>query len=267
MSTKSEFVTTMEAQLKKWDADVDALAAKGEKVSADARAAYYARIKDLRASREVAQKTFQEILAASESARAQLQAWNGSDLGSDAKSSRENVVGPRQVSAEARGHRMAREGSTVAAIGLIVRQGALAADPVFKARIFHGALPYKGASKSALYCFGSRLLCVPALAARRLPRLGEIASAQAWKSDPESFAGGPARAGPRPFIPATGTRVHAAWERAVRVRRRAQSRLFSDGLHRVAAVRDGEWFVGGNRGGRQRGTGRSGVVHGRREHA
>jgi multidrug resistance efflux pump len=74
MSTKSEFVTTMEAQLKKWDADVDALAAKGEKVSADARAAYYARIKDLRASREVAQKTFQEIRAASESARAQLQA-------------------------------------------------------------------------------------------------------------------------------------------------------------------------------------------------
>ena len=74
MSTKSEFVTRMETQLKKWDADVDALAAKGEKVSADTRTAYYARIKDLRASREAAQKTFQEISAASESARAQLQA-------------------------------------------------------------------------------------------------------------------------------------------------------------------------------------------------
>ena len=74
MSTKSEFVASMDAQLKKWDADVDALAAKGEKVSADARAAYYAQIKDLRASRAVAQKTFQEIRAASESARAQLQA-------------------------------------------------------------------------------------------------------------------------------------------------------------------------------------------------
>ena len=70
MSTKSEFVTKMDAQLKKWDADVDALAAKGEKVSADARKAYYAQIKDLRSSREVAQKTFQEILVASESARA-----------------------------------------------------------------------------------------------------------------------------------------------------------------------------------------------------
>ena len=61
MSTKSEFVTKMETQLKVWDADVDALAAKGEKVSADARKAYYAGIKDLRSSREVAQKTFQEI--------------------------------------------------------------------------------------------------------------------------------------------------------------------------------------------------------------
>jgi hypothetical protein len=74
MSGKSEFVTKMETQLKVWDAAVDALAAKGEKVSADARKAYYAGIKDLRSSREVAQKTFQEVLVASESARAQLQA-------------------------------------------------------------------------------------------------------------------------------------------------------------------------------------------------
>jgi predicted NBD/HSP70 family sugar kinase len=74
MSTNSEFVARMETQLKKWDADVDALAAKGEKVSADARAAYYARIKDLRTSRDAAQKTFQEIVVAGESARAQMQA-------------------------------------------------------------------------------------------------------------------------------------------------------------------------------------------------
>lgn len=74
MSTKSEFVTKMETQLKIWDAAVDALSAKGEKVSADTRKAYYTGIKDLRASREVAQKTFQEILVAGESARAQLQA-------------------------------------------------------------------------------------------------------------------------------------------------------------------------------------------------
>jgi hypothetical protein len=41
-------------------------------VNADTRTAYYAQIKDLRASRAAAQKTFQEISAAGESARAQL---------------------------------------------------------------------------------------------------------------------------------------------------------------------------------------------------
>jgi len=70
---------------------------------------------------------------------------------------------------------MALEGSTVAAIGLIVRQRALAADPVFRARICHSALPYKGASKSALYCFGSRPLSVPALATGRLRKARRIA--------------------------------------------------------------------------------------------
>lgn len=74
MSKNSEYVARMETQLKKWDADVDALAAKGEKVSADGRSAYYARIKELRASRDAAQKTFQEIRAAGETARAQMQA-------------------------------------------------------------------------------------------------------------------------------------------------------------------------------------------------
>ena len=74
MAKNSEYVTRMESQLKKWDADVDALAAKGEKANAEARAAYFAQIKDLRANRDAAQKTFQEILVANESAGAQLQA-------------------------------------------------------------------------------------------------------------------------------------------------------------------------------------------------
>ena len=74
MSMNTEYVARMETQLKKWDADVDALAAEGEKASAGARAAYYERIKDFRASREAAQKRFQEIRAASESAGAQMQA-------------------------------------------------------------------------------------------------------------------------------------------------------------------------------------------------
>ena len=40
MSRNSDFVAMMDKQLKKWDADVDALAAQGEKASATARAAY-----------------------------------------------------------------------------------------------------------------------------------------------------------------------------------------------------------------------------------
>ena len=74
MSMNTEYVARMETQLKKWDADVDALAAQGEKASADARAAYHEQIKDLRASRDAAQKKFQEIRVASESAGEQMQA-------------------------------------------------------------------------------------------------------------------------------------------------------------------------------------------------
>ena len=74
MSTNSSYVTTMEAQLKKWDADVDALAAQGESANAEARKAYHEQVKRLRASRDAAQKTFQEIRAANEAAGAQMQA-------------------------------------------------------------------------------------------------------------------------------------------------------------------------------------------------
>ena len=74
MSMHSEYIARMEAQLKKWDADVDALAAEGKKAGAEARAAYDERMKDLRASRDAAQKTFLEIRQATESAGAQMQA-------------------------------------------------------------------------------------------------------------------------------------------------------------------------------------------------
>jgi hypothetical protein len=69
----NEYLARMETQLKKWDADLDALAAEGEKAGAAARAAYHVRIKDLRAKRDAAQKTFQEIRAASGAAGEQLQ--------------------------------------------------------------------------------------------------------------------------------------------------------------------------------------------------
>ena len=74
MGTNAEYVARMQTQLKQWDADVDALAARGEKASAEARIAYQERIKGLRASRDAAHKRFQEIRVASESAGAQMQA-------------------------------------------------------------------------------------------------------------------------------------------------------------------------------------------------
>ena len=71
MSTNAEYAATMKAQLKKWDADFDALATRGEKAGSDA---YHEGIKALRASRNAAQKSVDEIRFASESAGAKLKA-------------------------------------------------------------------------------------------------------------------------------------------------------------------------------------------------
>jgi hypothetical protein len=74
MAKNAEYVIKMETQLKKFDADVDALAAKGEKANEAARATYHEQMKSLRANRDAAQKTFQEIRVATEAAGAQLHA-------------------------------------------------------------------------------------------------------------------------------------------------------------------------------------------------
>jgi hypothetical protein len=64
----------MKTQLKQWDADLDALGARSELASAEARAATHERIKELRANRDAAQKAFQQMRAAGESAGVQLKA-------------------------------------------------------------------------------------------------------------------------------------------------------------------------------------------------
>ena len=74
MIKNSEYVARMETQLKKWDADLDALAAKGEKASAEMRAAYHERVSELRASRGAVQTTFKQMTAATASAGEQMQA-------------------------------------------------------------------------------------------------------------------------------------------------------------------------------------------------
>ena len=67
MSKKDEYFTMMEAQIKKWDAEVDKLRARSHEVSTEARAKYDEQIKAMRASRDAANKKLQEMRAASES--------------------------------------------------------------------------------------------------------------------------------------------------------------------------------------------------------
>jgi hypothetical protein len=74
MSTNTEFIHQIEQQLNKWDADVDALRAHGKTLATDARAAYFGRLKELRASRDAAHKSFQEIRCASEESATHLRA-------------------------------------------------------------------------------------------------------------------------------------------------------------------------------------------------
>ena len=74
MNKQSEYVARMETQLKKWDAEVDALAAKGKEASAASYAAYEKQIEHLRSGREAMKKSFQEMQVATEAAGAKMQA-------------------------------------------------------------------------------------------------------------------------------------------------------------------------------------------------
>ena len=73
MTKKDEYFATMEAQIKKWDAEVDKLRAKSEQMSAEASAKYAEQLKVMRANRDSAHKRLQEMRAASESAWQHMQ--------------------------------------------------------------------------------------------------------------------------------------------------------------------------------------------------
>ena len=73
-SKKDEYVTMMESQIKKWDAEVDKLRAKGAQLTAETHAKYDEQLMAMRASRDAAQKKLQELRTASESAWQQMQA-------------------------------------------------------------------------------------------------------------------------------------------------------------------------------------------------
>jgi molecular chaperone GrpE (heat shock protein) len=92
MGIQTEYVARMKAQLKQWDADLDALAARTELASVEARAASQERIKDLRASRDAARKAFEQMRAAGEAAGAHMKtgmeaAWKSIQKGLDRASS------------------------------------------------------------------------------------------------------------------------------------------------------------------------------------
>jgi len=70
MSLNSEYVARMQTQLKQWDAELDALAARSEKSGEQARAT----IRELQASRDAARSYIDKIRFAGESAGAQLHA-------------------------------------------------------------------------------------------------------------------------------------------------------------------------------------------------
>ena len=71
MSKNSDYVTTMKAQMRQFDKDVDAL---GAQAGSQARAAYTSQLKHLRESREAGQRTFLLLQVASESADARMHA-------------------------------------------------------------------------------------------------------------------------------------------------------------------------------------------------
>ena len=78
MGKKDEYCATMESEIKKWDAEVDNLNAKGKQMGADVRAGYDTQVKAMRADRDLAYTKLQEMRTANESA------WHHMQAGMDA---------------------------------------------------------------------------------------------------------------------------------------------------------------------------------------
>ena len=73
MGKKDEYCATMESEIKKWDAEVDSLNAKGNQMSVDARASYATQLKAMRADRDLAYSKLQDLRTANESAWQHMQ--------------------------------------------------------------------------------------------------------------------------------------------------------------------------------------------------
>ena len=73
MSKKDEYIAQMQSQLKKWDAEIDAMTAKANEIGAEARDKYYDQLKTMRTSREAVTQKMHEVTSASEAAWQEMQ--------------------------------------------------------------------------------------------------------------------------------------------------------------------------------------------------
>ena len=71
MSKNSDYVSAMQARMKQFDKDIDALSAEA---GARARAAYDEQVKDVRVSRDAAHRHLLQLQAASEESNAAMRA-------------------------------------------------------------------------------------------------------------------------------------------------------------------------------------------------
>jgi hypothetical protein len=78
MGKQDEYCATMKSEIKKWDAQVDNLNAKGKQMTADVRAGYETQVKAMRADRDLAYSKLEEMRTANESA------WQHMQSGMDA---------------------------------------------------------------------------------------------------------------------------------------------------------------------------------------
>ena len=74
MSTNAIYLAGMQLQMKKWDAEFEALVADGRKAGGEARTAYDRRLKELRLGRKSAQKSLEAVRDATGPAALKLQA-------------------------------------------------------------------------------------------------------------------------------------------------------------------------------------------------
>jgi uncharacterized coiled-coil DUF342 family protein len=82
MSTRDEYVRRMQAKLEEWNADIDALTAKGSEVSAELRSEYRQQIEALKVKQAAARQKLEELQNSGGNAWEDLKA--GVDLAWDA---------------------------------------------------------------------------------------------------------------------------------------------------------------------------------------